>query len=273
MSTKKKSDEFEPIKIGDVVIVDAETKPVTAFFQIVTAGASIALNVWGASMLYDEMPAQAFFVILAFGIEGLAFMVTKGIIDDWNNNHNLKAGAGAVMLLAIAVICVTFGHNAFERLSMGVSQKNANEQARAERVQKRADEYFASAAAFQKAGQDIDANSAMNKGEVQQAIADNIRTEIKKRTELPVWVRLLILSIAEGVKIFGRYVFATRTKRVWSKAQRNAHEKSKSSREELAAIIQEIMTPKPGRPSKELQAAREQIAAGKVPSNIALFRR
>lgn len=273
MSKKKQKNDFQPVKLGDWVIVDAETRPVTVIFWLIAAGASIGLNVWGASMLYDEQPARSFFVVLALGIEGLAFMVTKGIIDDWNNNHQLKAGIGAAGLAAIAIICVTFGHNALDRLSIDVREKNNTERARAERVQSRADEYFAKAKAFQDAGEDIDANAAMQKGEYQQAIADRINTEVEKRKELPVALRLLILAIAEFVKIGGRYVFATRTKKVWSKTQRVAHDKSKAAKAELEDIIAEIMRPRKGRPSKELQAAREAIAAGEMPDNVSMFRR
>ena len=101
MSKKPKKPKYEAFRINGFVIVDAETRPLTAVGVVMAGAASVAFNVWGASMLYDEFPARLFFVILAMGLEFLAFMVVKGIIDDWRNNHREKAGVAAGLLVCL----------------------------------------------------------------------------------------------------------------------------------------------------------------------------
>lgn len=237
-------------------LFDAETRPVTMIFVLIAGVFSIGINCYGASLVYDEFPARAFFVGLAFGIEGLALLVVSGIIKDLENNHFHKAAAAGAQLLFIAIICATFGHNAFDRLSVGIEERNKAELARAERIQLIADDYFDKATAARKAGDDTAANSASYKAEVQQVQADKIRAEVEQNQAPQWWLVLAILFVAETVKIGGRWTFATHTKRKWSKAQREAAEASKAGKAAEADAIAEALKPKRGRPSKQTLALR-----------------
>lgn len=249
-------------------LFDAETRPVTNSFVLITAGASILFNCFGAWLIYDDFPAQVFFVALAFGFEGLALMAVSCIIRDWTNNHRAKAAAAGFQLFVIAVICATFGHNAFHRLEVGKIEANKSELARADRIQQIADDYFEEAKA---ARGRLDANGYRDDatftrlnamGESQQKIADGIRAEVKENQPPALWLVLFMLTAAETVKVFGRYTLATHTKKQWSKAQRDAHDKGRAEREDAAAAIEALLKPKRGRPSKAVLAARKLAAAG-----------
>lgn len=248
-------------------LFDAETRPVSMTFVLIAGVFSVAINCFGAWLVYDELPAQLFFVGLAFGIEGLALTVVPGIIRDWENNHRRKAAIAAVQLGVIAVICATFGHNAFDRLSVGIAEANASELARADRIQKIADSRFEEAAAARAAGDDTGFNRATYHAEIQQKEADKIRAQVKQNQPPQPWLVMFILFVAETVKIGGRWTFATHTKRAWSKAQREAHDAgkaaSKGAEAALEAAIAEALKPKRGRPSNEVIALRALAARGK----------
>lgn len=244
-------------------LFDAETRPVSMTFVLITGVFSIGINCYGASLVYDEFPARAFFVGIAFGIEGLAITVVNGIIRDFENNNARKAGIAAAQLVVIAIICATFGHNAFARLSVGIEAENDAERARAARIQVIADEYFAEAAAARAAGNDQGFNSANYKAEIEQKKADKIAGEIKQNAPPAEWLIIFILFVAETVKVGGRWTFGTHSKKRWSAAQRAASEAGKAEKAEKAEEIAEAVKPKRGRPSKETLALRE-LAKGKV---------
>lgn len=81
-------------------------RPATFGAIIVTGTASAALNCYGAFSLFNGLAAWIFLAAV-FGMELLALLCLRHIVQDWQNHHRLKAALAMVIFVPL-VICLLF---------------------------------------------------------------------------------------------------------------------------------------------------------------------
>ena len=193
-------------------------RPVTFAAILIAGTASAALNCYGAFSLFNGI-AAFIFLAAVFGMELLALLCLRHIVQDWQNHHRMKAGLAMLIFIPLVICCAAAGKRAFDMLEIDLRETNKIETARAERIQERADAHFAAAlVATERSVQ----TQETARGETEQAKADAIRLQIEKKAPPPVWFVLFILFVLEMVKTGGRFAFATETQKTWSPARRKA---------------------------------------------------
>jgi hypothetical protein len=193
-------------------------RPATFAFILITGIASACLNCFGAFSLFNGVAAWIFLAAI-FGMEGLALLALKHIVQDWQNHHRIKAALATLIFIPLVIGCAASGKRAFDMLAIDLRETNKIEMAKAERIQARADEHFAAAA---KATERSTQLQEISRGELEQAKADAIRLQVEKKAAPPAWLVICLLCLFELVKTGGRYAIATETAKTWSPARRRA---------------------------------------------------
>lgn len=198
---------------------DFEGRRATAVAVSVAAAGSAALNIWGASQMYDHWLAASAFVATITAGEVIAFLALRSIVADHENNHFWKARLSTLLMILAVAGCVMSGHKAFHTLSLDAQAKHASIQLRADRAQESADVYHAQRMA---GTLDVTDSMAFHRWEDKQEYADRLLVDALKAapiSDVQVWV---FLALFEFVKIGGLWSLATPTQRGQTRAQRRA---------------------------------------------------
>ena len=194
-------------------------RPATFGAIVVTGTASAALNCYGAFSLFNGLAAWIFLAAV-FGMELLALLCLRHIVQDWQNNHRLKAALAMLIFIPLVIGCAASGKRAFDMLEIDLRERNKIEMAKADRIQERADAHFMAAqAATERSIQ----TQEIARGEKEQAAADALRLKVEKKQPPPAWLVICLLFLFELVKTGGRFAIATETQKTWSPARRKAH--------------------------------------------------
>jgi hypothetical protein len=194
-------------------------RPITFTAILIAGAASSALNCYGAFSLFNGI-AAGIFLAAVLGMELLALLCLRHIVQDWQNHHRMKAGLATLIFIPLVICCAASGKRAFDMLEIDLRETNKIETARADRIQARADAHFAaSLAATERSVQ----TQETSRGEKEQASADAIRLQVEKKAPPPVWLVIALLFVMEMVKTGGRFAFATETQKTWSPARRKSH--------------------------------------------------
>ena len=221
------------------MITIPEGRPVV-FAAVVTGGlASAVFNIWGASQLFSGLAAIPFAVAVT-AFEVFAVMALAGIIEDWNNNHHLKAIIGSVVFALAVVGCTNAGKHAFHLVTLDVQEANKVRQVKADREKALAVRLFAEAKPFELAGTDPGHpdyqryHKLVTAAERAEKVHNDLSLEIEKNKLPPPWQIWMLLILFEVNKALGRWSAATPTSRTWTRAQRKAHKDK--SKPKLAAV-------------------------------------
>ena len=194
-------------------------RPATFGAIIVTGTASAALNCFGAFSLFNGVAAWIFLAAV-FGMQLLALLCLRHIVQDWQNNHRLKAALAMLIFIPLVIGCAASGKRAFDMLAIDLRETNKIEMAKADRIQERADAHFMAAQATTERSIQT---QEIARGEKEQAAADALRLKVEKKQPPPAWLVICLLFLFELVKTGGRFAIATETQKTWSPARRKAH--------------------------------------------------
>lgn len=198
-----------------------EGRPVTAALVLGAGVGSAAFNVYGAHGIYAGIAGLIFgFVVLC--MEGLAITSLRHILTDWDNNNYVKSALGGVAFAGIVSLCMYSGYRAFDTMNIDAKETNSFDLEKAKRVEAAAEEYLAAAAIASGSNK----NTQLFYAEQKLEEANDLRTEVKKKTPPPFAAIMLFLATLEIVKMIGRFALATPSRQKWSWTRRKT-EKAK----------------------------------------------
>lgn len=193
-----------------------EGRPLTAF--VVSCGfiASAAWNLYGAAFMFYGLFATILFMVMVATAEALAGLTLRHIVEDWNNNNEMKAALGAVIYGFCIFGCITAGHRAFDVQAIQQRETNAFNIEKAERHEEQAKVHFAKAkAASAKDDRDTEVSQTrLANQELEKA--HQIKLEVERKQPMSTYTMWSIIVLFELVKTGGRWAMATQSKPRWN---------------------------------------------------------
>lgn len=191
---------------------------------------SIAFNVWAASQIYSGWAA---FVLAAglFFAEVAAYLCLKHILADWDNNHRVKPGIALFIFGLMVITCYYVGYRAFDMKNLEIREQNKIYARDAAAHDDRAAIHFAAAAAAIEAGNRSTEQTETARGNVERKKADDLKLKREKNKPVPVFFVMVMLTMFEGVKMFGRWSIGTPTRAIWAPERRRARKEEQKARE------------------------------------------
>ena len=193
-----------------------EGRPLTACVVIAAFAASASWNLYGAANMFYGLFATVIFVVMIASAELLAGLVLRHIVEDFNNNNELKGILGSMIFMLCIFGCVTAGHRAFDVQAIQQRETNTFNEAKADRHTAQSVILFAKAKAASATG-DRDTEVAQTRlANTELENAHKLKLEIERKKPMSEFTMWSIILLFEMIKLGGRWALAVQSKPRWN---------------------------------------------------------